>query len=77
MAKLVTITALNTDFVHRCINTLHLAYSTLVEHDVKSNVYDIYRAACVEEFEIVSEQCGKLLEKVCWRFSAAASNLMR
>ena len=26
-------------------------------------MYDIYRAACVKEFEIVSEQCTKLLKK--------------
>lgn len=25
--------------------------------------YDIYRAACVKEFEIVLEQCGKLVRK--------------
>ena len=54
---------LNTEFVHCCIDTLKLAESNLSQHDAKSVVYDIYRLACVKEFEIVSEQYGKLLKK--------------
>ncbi len=75
MTTLVTDTALNTDFVHRRINTLQLAYAKLVEHDVKSDVYDIYRAACVKEFEIVSEQCGKLLKKSLLAFFITSKQL--
>lgn len=66
---------LNTEFVHRCINTLSLAHASLSQHDVKSVVYDIYRAACVKEFEIVSEQCGKLLKKSLLVFFSSSKQL--
>jgi nucleotidyltransferase substrate binding protein (TIGR01987 family) len=66
---------LNTDFVHRCIDTLRLAQSNLAQHDAKSVVYDIYRAACVKEFEIVSEQCGKLLKKSLLVFFSSSKQL--
>lgn len=66
---------LNTDFVHRCIDTLKLAEANLSQHDAKSVVYDIYRAACVKEFEIVSEQCGKLLKKSLLVFLSSSKQL--
>ena len=66
---------LNTDFVTRCINTLRLAESNLSQHDAKSVTYDIYRAACVKEFEIVSEQCGKLLKKSLLVFFSSSKQL--
>lgn len=66
---------LNTEFVHRCIDTLTLAQANLSQHDVKSVVYDIYRAACVKEFEIVSEQCGKLLKKSLLVFFSSRQQL--
>lgn len=66
---------LNTDFVHRCIDTLRLAQSNLSQHDAKSVVYDVYRAACVKQFEIVSEQCGKLLKKSLLVFFGSSKQL--
>jgi hypothetical protein len=42
---------------------LDLAYQKLQEPDIDTELYDIYRAACVKEFEIILEQCGKLLKK--------------
>lgn len=71
----MTNTVLNTEFVHRCIDTLRLAQANLGEHDAKSVVYDIYRAACVKEFEIVSEQCGKLLKKSLLVFFSSSKQL--
>lgn len=71
----MTNTVLNTDFVHRCVTTLRLAQTSLAQHDVKSVLYDIYRAACVKEFEIVSEQCGKLLKKSLLVFFSSSKQL--
>ena len=66
---------LNTQFVHRCIATLELAQSKLGENDPKSALSDLYRAACVKEFEIVSEECAKLLKKSLFVFFASSKQL--
>ncbi len=55
--------ALNTDFFARCIATLSKAHIALGLQPKGSLEYDIYRAACVKEFEIILEQSGKLLKK--------------
>ena len=54
---------LNTDYFARCIATLERAQGFLNEHADDEAMYDIYRAACVKEFEIILEQSGKLLKK--------------
>ena len=54
---------LNTDYFARCIATLEQAYDGLNQQPADSLLYDIYRAACVKEFEIILEQTGKLLKK--------------
>lgn len=54
---------LNTDYFARCIATLSQAYDSLNQQPQESVAYDIYRAACVKEFEIILEQAGKLLKK--------------
>ncbi|NJM43296.1 MAG: nucleotidyltransferase [Brachymonas sp.] len=56
-------TALDTEFVRRCIDTLKQAQLVLSQQDLAPVTHDIYRAACIKEFEIVSEQCAKLLKK--------------
>ncbi len=48
----------------RCIETLERAYSLLQEVDADTIEYDMYRSACIKEFEIILEQGGKLLRKV-------------
>lgn len=55
--------SLNTDYFFRCIVTLEKAFNALNELSPESDLYDIYRAACVKEFEILLEQAGKLLKK--------------
>ena len=65
----------STLFVHRCLATLELAQSKLGENDATSAWYDLYRAACVKEFEIVSEQCAKLLKKSLLVFFASSEQL--
>ena len=54
---------INTEFLRRCLDTLERALDELKRSDPDDITYDIYRAACVKEFEIVLEQCGKLLKK--------------
>jgi nucleotidyltransferase substrate binding protein (TIGR01987 family) len=54
---------LNTDYFARCIATLSQAFENLNQQPQDSVAYDIYRAACVKEFEIILEQTGKLLKK--------------
>ncbi len=55
---------LDITFLQRCIETLESALDKLQKHrEEKDVVYDIYRAACVKEFELILEQSGKLLRK--------------
>lgn len=54
---------LSTEHVRRCVRTLEAAYAALQGTDRHSVAHDIYRAACVKEFEIVLEQSGKLVRK--------------
>lgn len=55
--------SLNTDYFERCIATLSRAFNGLNQYPRDDDMYDIYRAACVKEFEIILEQTGKLLRK--------------
>ena len=54
---------INTDFITRCIRTLETAFERLQQHEAGDIAYDIFRAACVKEFELVLEQSGSLLKK--------------
>lgn len=54
---------LNTDFLDRCVRTLAAALDRLGAVEPDGEDYDIFRAACVKEFEIILEQCGSLLRK--------------
>ncbi len=55
--------SINVDFLMRCVATLEGAYAALRQKEQSDIAYDIYRAACVKEFEIILEQSGKLLKK--------------
>lgn len=55
---------IDTKFIERCIATLDNAYSLLLKSDPDHIDYELYRSACVKEFEIILEQSGKLLRKV-------------
>ncbi len=55
---------IDTTFLRRCIASLERAVEELDGlGDSEDVLYDIYRAACVKEFELVLEQSGKLLRK--------------
>ena len=64
--------SIDTTFLRRCIRALELALGEIGEHqEVDDFLYDIYRAACVKEFELVLEQSGKLLRKRLAAFFAS------
>ncbi len=55
---------IDTSFLRRCINSLQYASDEIATLKNQSlPLYDIYRAACVKEFELVLEQGGNLLRK--------------
>ena len=55
---------IDTAYYERCINTLEKAHALLKKAEPGSIDYDMYRSACIKEFEIILEQSGKLLRKV-------------
>ena len=56
--------SIDTTFLRRCIQTLERALEEIEgRSDTDDIIYDIYRAACVKEFELVLEQSGRLLRK--------------
>ena len=56
--------SIDTTFLRRCIQTLERALDEIAgQSDTDDVLYDIYRAACVKEFELVLEQSGRLLRK--------------
>ena len=55
---------IDTTFLRRCIASLEQAVEGIERQEDGDDVmYDIYRAACAKEFELVLEQSGKLLRK--------------
>ena len=55
---------IDTTYYERCINTLQKAHGLLLTANPENIDYDMYRSACIKEFEIILEQSGKLLRKV-------------
>ncbi len=55
--------SINTDFLVKCIDALDTAYTQLDTRDLDAVMYDIFRAACVKQFELALEMSGKLLKK--------------
>lgn len=54
---------LDTQYYQRCIATLEKALALLQKANPENIEYDMYRSACIKEFEIILEQSGKLLRK--------------
>ena len=52
---------IDTSHLVRCIDVLETALARLQQQSPGDISYDIYRAACVKQFELVLEQSGKLL----------------
>ena len=56
--------SIDTTFLRRCIASLERAVEGIEQLDNRGDVlYDIFRAACVKEFELVLEQSGNFLRK--------------
>jgi hypothetical protein len=54
---------IETTYLEHCISTLEKSYSLLQKANPAEIDYDMYRSASIKEFEIILEQCGKLLRK--------------
>ena len=54
---------IDTVYLERCISALEKAHDILLKTEIETIDYDIYRSACIKEFEIILEQAGKLLRK--------------
>jgi len=54
---------INTTYLNKCVQTLEQAYNLLKSSKEGSINYEMYRSACIKEFEIILEQSGKLLKK--------------
>ena len=63
--------ALSTEYLERCIVTLERGLQGLSDHQPDEIAYDIYRAACVKEFELILEQSGRLLRNKISAWSAS------
>lgn len=55
---------IDTTYLDRCIATLDKANHLLQQTYAESIDHDMYRSACIKEYEIIIEQSGKLLRKV-------------
>ena len=56
-------TTLDTSVLTRCTLALDTALALLGQSTPDSVEYELYRSACVKEFEIITEHAGKLLKK--------------
>lgn len=54
---------ISTEYISHCILTLRTAWDGHRRYEAGDVMYEIYRAACVKEFELVLEQSGRLLMK--------------
>ncbi len=59
-------------YLERCVNTLEKAYKLLEKAQPEEIEFDMYRSACIKEFEIILEQSGKLLKKVLKPYFASS-----
>ena len=62
---------IDTGFLRRCIRALEVAFQAVESYGESDVLFDLYRAACVKEFELVLEQSGKLLRKRLAAFFAS------
>ena len=64
--------SIDTGFLRNCIRTLERALGETGKHKEEDDfLCEVYRAACVKEFELILEQSGKLLRKHLAAFLAS------
>ena len=59
----MTVPSINTEYLERCVTRLELALEQLGQHEAGEFIYEVFRSACVKEFELIVEQCGSLLRR--------------
>ena len=59
---------IDTTFLRRCLLSLETALEALGTSRDDEPIYDVYRAACCKEFELVLEQSGKLLRMLLAKY---------
>ncbi len=62
-------------FLKRCVKTLEVSYQRLLKVEPSEIDYDMYRSACIKEFEIILEQIGKLLKKLLKPYFASSKQV--
>jgi nucleotidyltransferase substrate binding protein (TIGR01987 family) len=68
---------MNTIYIQKCLVSLELAYEHWKLLSKDDRMYDIFRAACIKEFELILEQSGKLLKKALKPYFATSKELDR
>ena len=68
---------INTDFLVRCIGGLERFLDELERHEPGEFYYDLSRAACVKEFELILDESGSLLRRRLRPFFASAGDANR
>lgn len=66
---------IDTRFLERCIQTLEAGWKLWQNTTPTDIQHDLYRSACVKEFEIILEQSGKLLKKKLLPYFSSARAL--
>ncbi|MDR3189448.1 MAG: nucleotidyltransferase substrate binding protein [Prevotellaceae bacterium] len=69
--------AIDVSFLERCTATLSNALELLQVSQAGSVSSDMYRSACIKEFEIIIEQSGKLLRKALKPYFASSQAVDR
>ncbi len=68
---------MSTIYIQKCLVSLELAYEHWKLLSKDDRMYDIFRAACIKEFELILEQSGKLLKKALKPYFATSKELDR
>ena len=55
----MTVPSIKTEYLERCIARLELALEHLGQHEAGEFMYEVFRSACVKEFELIVEQCER------------------
>jgi len=64
-------------FLEKCINSLDKAYEMYQLAPVNSIEKDIYRSACIKEFEIILEQTANTIKKILKNFVVSTIEIER
>ena len=66
---------INTDSITRSVSTLELALECLREQEPGEVMYDVYRSACINEFQVIMELTDSLLRRRLRPYFASVSQV--